>query len=180
MIFAAVRVAHPGISSSCGFCSATRVFNSASNSLIRRENAVMSRIRSRQIRTCVVCGCRAILRASDVRTRVASRPRGRIPDSRSGSRSCRCQRSREMRRVRSPTRSSRWSTSNLTSVERWAGSTAGRFGSRNAARAIAKASIGSDLPGVRTEARVLAISFEGTRTHGWPAASNARSNRPET
>ena len=53
-----------------------------------------------------------------------------------------------------------------------------RCGSRNAARATASASIGSDLPRIRPLRRCGAISFGGTRTNDSPAASSARSSAP--
>ena len=74
--------------------------------------------------------------------------RGRARSS-SGSSSCRCQRSRFCAGCASATRSSRWSTSSLSSREAGSCSARGRSGSRSAARAMASASIGSDLPRVR-------------------------------
>src|SRR5437764_8794271 len=56
----------------------------------------------------------------------------------------------------------------------------GRSGSRNAARARARASIGSDLPGVRPLRRVRAISLVRTRTTVSPAASRSASSRRVT
>jgi hypothetical protein len=52
----------------------------------------------------------------------------------------------------------------FSSRDAWVCSARGRSGSRTAARAIASASIGSDLPRVRALVRVNAISFGGTRT----------------
>ena len=56
----------------------------------------------------------------------------------------------------------------------------GKSGSRSAARAISVASIESDLPRVRAEARVWAISFVGTRTTDCPALISSCSRRPDT
>jgi hypothetical protein len=56
----------------------------------------------------------------------------------------------------------------------------GRSGSRSAARATARASIGSDLPRARTAWRAPAISHGGTRSTRSPAASRSRSSRPVT
>jgi|GEM_PF-5689442 len=55
----------------------------------------------------------------------------------------------------------------------------GRCGSRRAACATARASMGSDLPKVRAESRVCTISFGGTRTIVSPAPSSSRSSRRE-
>ena len=46
-------------------------------------------------------------------------------------------------------------------------------------RATASASIGSDLPRVRAEARAWAINFGGTRTTCWPAVIRSRSSRAD-
>ena len=80
--------------------------------------------------------------------------------------STRCQRSRWMCRVRSATRSSRWSTSRRSSRSGPSSVATGRSGFASAARATARASIGSLLPGSRTERRAPAISLGGTRTTG--------------
>ncbi len=82
-------------------------------------------------------------------------------------------------RVRSCTRSSRWSTSSRTSRSGPSRRAVGKFGSLSAARATASASIGSDLPNERALLRALAISFGGTRTIRSPAASRSRSSRRE-
>ena len=86
--------------------------------------------------------------------------------SQCGSSSCRCQRSRLIMRVRSPTRSSRWSTSRRTSRSGPSSRAVGRSGSRSTARATASASIGSDLPNVR--ARVADVGHQLRRHPGDP------------
>ena len=53
-----------------------------------------------------------------------------------------------------------------------------RSGSRRAARAIASASIGSDLPRVRPARRSGTVSFGGTRTSSSPTPSSCRSSQP--
>src|SRR5262249_13241801 len=55
----------------------------------------------------------------------------------------------------------------------------GRSGSRKAAGATARASIGSLLPNERAALRAFAISFGGTRTIRAAAASRSRSSRRE-
>ena len=60
-----------------------------------------------------------------------------------GSISCRCHRNRAMMRVRSATRSSRWSTSTRISRSTPSRRAIDKFGSRSAARATARALIGS-------------------------------------
>ena len=70
-----------------------------------------------------------------------------------------------MLRVRSATRCSRWSTRSLRSKHSWSRWAAGRSGSRSAARATARASIGSDFPRLLAPARALAISLVGTQRH---------------
>src|SRR6476469_1932767 len=99
-----------------------------------------------------------------------------------GQRSCRCQRMLHCSSERALTRSSRWSSRSLTcraSSSRWA---AGRVSgpSRRAARAMARASIGSDLPALRSARRLSPISFGGTRTTLSPEATRKRSREPET
>lgn len=96
-----------------------------------------------------------------------------------GSSSCRCQRRRLIMRVRSPTRSSRWSTKSRSSRSAPSSLAMGRSGSRRAARATASASIGSLLPNERAASRAFAISFGGTLTIRSPAASKSRSRRRE-
>jgi hypothetical protein len=56
----------------------------------------------------------------------------------------------------------------------------GSFGSCSAARATARASIGSDLPGTRLACRVWAIRRGGTITTCSTAASRSASSRPAT
>jgi hypothetical protein len=53
-----------------------------------------------------------------------------------------------------------------------------RSGSRMAARAIASASIGSDLPRVRPARRSGTVNFGGTRTSCSPTLSSCRSSQP--
>ena len=120
----------------------------------RRSTRVSSRMRrssSRAIRTRAVCSARA----RRPPTRSCQRPvisaRGGI--SSSGQRSCRCQRRSLISAVRCATRRSRWSTSSRTSSSGPASCATGSVSSpsRIAARAIATASIASDLPRSRAE-----------------------------
>ena len=77
------------------------------------------------------------------------------------------------------TNDSRRSTSNFNSRDAASCDATGRSGSRRNARATANASIGSDFPRVRADARTIAIIFGGTRTTRWPAVSRSRSSRAD-
>ena len=79
--------------------------------------------------------------------------------------------------VRCPRRSSRRSTRSRSSFDAGSSDATGRLGSRSTARATARASIGSDLPGVREEARARLIRCGGTLTTRRPVASRSRSSR---
>jgi hypothetical protein len=156
-----------------GWCSA---LISCSSRLISVVSALQRSTRSRAIRA-TVPSRPARRSASRARLRgwLSVRAAGSLP----GSSSCRCQRSRLIMRVRSPTRSSRWSTSRRSSRSGPSSLAIGRSGSRSAARATASASIGSLFPNERAPSRAFAISFGGTRTIRSPAASRSRSRRRE-
>ena len=172
-IFAAVSGPQPGRSSRAAARAATRraIWRSSS--------------RARLVSSLIRCSCSVAIVVSVVSSRRARRAwiwrcqTGRESAEggmlRPSSSSWRCQRRRASSRVRSATRSSRWSSNSL--ISRAAGS--GRAGgncSRSAARATASASIASDLPRRRSPRRSAAISFGGTRTSRSPRASRNDSN----
>jgi hypothetical protein len=102
--------------------------------------------------------------------------------SQSGQRSCSCQRSSLDSRVRMSRSRSRYMASCRISRSGPANRAVGRFStpSRNAARAIASASIGSDLPRVRAPRRAPAINCGARRTTVSPRSIKNRSSEPET
>lgn len=73
-------------------------------------------------------------------------------------------------------RSSRRSTRSLRSRDGPGGVASGKLGSHRKARPIASASMGSDFPRVRAEARVRARGFVGTRTTRWLAVRRSCSS----
>ena len=144
-----------------------------SSSLMRRLSSRTRSSNSRQI--AAISPSRSASRAATRSTTCWSlSPRAGI--SSSGAISCRCQRIRLCRRVRSATRSSRWSTSNLTWRDGPSSWATGRSGSRHAERAIASASIASDLPRVRALRRTLAIICVGTRRTCSPTRNRSASS----
>ena len=175
---AAVSTPHPGSSRSAGASASTRVASSCSSSRSRRVRSMIRSTSSAQIRTCTVCSratSRAAIRCSQLRRSSAA-----AGIASSGSSSCRCQRSRCWIRVRSATRSSRWSSNKRISRDAPSSVAAGSSGSRSAARATAIASITSDSPRCPAERRAPAISFGATRTTRSPLTSKNRSNDADT
>ena len=151
--FAAIRTPIPR---SAKFCGATLVTSRASSSwsaLIVGVSSVVRRIMSVAIRTrtlgCARCRRRATFacQTGPISARLGTRYSGR--------RSCSCQRSSQIRRVRASTRRSRCTANSRISSSGPASRAAGSVSrpSRSAARATASASIGSDLPGSRTPRR---------------------------
>jgi hypothetical protein len=169
MSLAAVSAPTPTTWRSCPESGATWVARSRSSWLIRPVSC-----RTAATSSTAICARTPSSPASwpARRSSTHSRSSVRTGGASSGSRACRCQRSRLIIRVRSATRSSRWSTSSRTANAAPGSCAAGRPGSRKAALATANASIGSDLPRVRPDALVCAISLGGTHTTASPAPSS--------
>jgi hypothetical protein len=171
--FAAVSPPTPTMQRSCSERGWTCLVMSRSSWLIR---PVSCRIRSTS--STAICARTSGSPASPSSTPSRSSVGG--GGASSGSRAWTCQRSRLIMRLRSATRSSRWSSHSRTASASPASRAAGRSGSRSAALATASASIGSDLPRVRAELLALAINFGGTHPTVSPAVSRAATNLPAT
>ncbi|CFD65874.1 Uncharacterised protein [Mycobacterium tuberculosis] len=175
-ILAAVSSAQPGISSSAGATWWTRALMRWARVLISPVSRMMSVSSARAssatnpgwVSSQVRRACWCLAASSE-----------RAAGARSGSSSWTSQRNRLIADVRWATRTSRRSVNNFNSrdVSSWVAR--GRSVSRSTARATASASIGSDLPRLRADLRVWAISLVGTRTTCWPAASRSRSRRAD-
>ncbi len=173
MILAAVRAPQPGKARSLGAATRTRLSISCSRV---RMAALSSTIRASRSRAKRATGSVRPASAAVSAAWTTARPSERGAGSATAS-STRNQRRRCSWRVRSPTRSSRWSTRRRTSRSGPSSEATGRLGSRRTARATARASIGSLLPGSRPERRAPAISLGETRTTDSPARTSSASSR---
>lgn|GEM_PF-6634286 len=174
MIVAAPRTPRPGTSIRCGWSARTNFESRRSISLMRRVSDRMSSSRSRAI------SATAPVRSWSWSIRSSSswyRCNAREGMCRSGSISCRNQRTLDCIAVRRATSVRRWSESSLISRAGPGSSAVGKSSSRSATRATASASIGSDLPGSRPERRIPAMSRVWTRTTLCPASRRSASSR---
>ena len=174
--FAAVNAPQPGNAIRVGaVCSASRVIRCC-NCLVRRVNSMMSARSSRASSATIPDSVSSQSRSRFwCLGRSSDRGFGAFPESSSWTRHNRLL----IVAVRCPTRVSRRSTNSFNSRDTSLWDAMGRSGSRRNARATASASIGSDFPRVRADARTCAIIFGGTRTTGCPAVSRSRSSRAD-